>query len=260
MNTYEKWSLVVSILAIIISITVPLIQYMCKRIKRLHLDLIPFANNGITIFFNESGSYFRASFCIRCQNQDTTISNINATITRSDTCSKVFEWSYFDSIYVNWLGTNTNNRINSVSCARPYKIKADTLEPFIIEFSNDENKNSNRICTKRDSMLSRFIQFSTPIENINQLHQTFKASQNYTELINDYNQLFFWDAGQYCLQFDITHDVNKISSSMFHFNISNEESQKLKENSEQTVFCSVHNSYNIPCNFYTLTKELIKDC
>ena len=134
MSSYEKYSLIISIIAIAISIGVPLLQWLYKKTKRLKLSIIPFENNPLSLF-NESGCYFKLMFCIQCENQDTTITSIEVTLKRqSDTWEKTYKWSSLDSIYLNWFGNNTANRINSATYARPYKIKENTLEPFIIEF------------------------------------------------------------------------------------------------------------------------------
>ena len=53
MSSYEKYSLIISIIAIAISIGVPLLQWLYKKTKRLKLSIIPFENNPLSLLFNE---------------------------------------------------------------------------------------------------------------------------------------------------------------------------------------------------------------
>ena len=124
-----------------------------KKTKRLKLSIIPFENNPLSLLFNESGCYFKLMFCIQCENQDTTITSIEVTLKRqSDTWEKTYKWSSLDSIYLNWFGNNTANRINSATYARPYKIKENTLEPFIIEFLiQDDASKVNSECNANET-------------------------------------------------------------------------------------------------------------
>ena len=52
MSSYEKYSLLISIIAIVISIGVPLLQWIYKKAKRLKLSIIPFENNPLSLLFN----------------------------------------------------------------------------------------------------------------------------------------------------------------------------------------------------------------
>lgn len=76
------YSLIISIIAIVISRGVPLLQWLYKKTKKLKLSIMPFENNTVSLLFNESGCYFKLMFCIQCENQDTTITSIEVTLKR----------------------------------------------------------------------------------------------------------------------------------------------------------------------------------
>ena len=49
MSSYEKYSLIISIIAIAISIGVPLLQWLYKKTKRLKLSIIPVSYTHLTL-------------------------------------------------------------------------------------------------------------------------------------------------------------------------------------------------------------------
>lgn len=256
---YEWWSLIIAALAVFLSIAIPVTQFLIKKFKRLKISIIPFEQTALTMLFNESGSYIKLLICLECKNQDTTIKKIHVNIIRDcDNQSCALEWSTLESIYVNWFGANTSNRINSVSYARPFKIKADTLEPFIIEFSGNGSIALKDFCIKRNKQLQRFIQFSNQkFETPDDVCKKYKAvSSEYTEMVSELSEYFFWKAGTYTIKIDILHDLNKTTSSKFSFVLSDDESKLLEKNIDSTIFGRLYENTPIPMIFNVVNKPL----
>lgn len=258
-TAYELCSLILAALAILISIAIPFIQFLSKKIKRLKISIIPFEQTALTMLFNESGSYIKLSICIECKNKDTTIKKIHAKISRnSDNQTCDFEWSTLESIYINWFGINTSNRINSVSFARPFKIKANSLEPFIIEFSGNGVCHLKEFWKNRNQQLQRFMQFSgEKFENVDDICKKYKiTSPEYSEMVSELSKYFFWQAGTYTITIDVLHDLNKTTSSRYSFTINNAESELLQRNIDFTIFCRLYEANSIPTNFNVINKSL----
>ncbi len=240
---YELWSLFFSGFAIFISIIIPLIQFLYKKYKRLKITIIPFERTALALSFSDVGSYIRLSFCIECRNQDTTVKKVIAQVVRKSdrqTCS--FEWFAFDSVYINWFGSNASNRINSMSYARPYKIKADTLEPFIIEFSGNGFDDLKRFCIERNKQLQLFRQFSGgEFKSPEDVRNKFKEwnQLEYTNMINKLSQYFFWEPDEYTITIKILHDLGKTDMSTFSFILKPDETDSLKRNFEYAIFNGV---------------------
>ena len=76
---------------------------------------------------------------------------------------------------------NSANRLNSATYARPYKIKENTLEPFIIEFSaQDDASKLNSECNDNETSLSQFMYFNpdykiSSCKNIDELKTTIAS-------------------------------------------------------------------------------------
>lgn len=258
-SPYECWSLLLSALAIFISIAIPVTQFLVKKFKRLKISIIPFEQTAITLLFNESGAYIKLLMCLECKNQDTTIKKIHVNITRnSDKESCNFEWSTLESIYVNWFGANVSNRINSISYARPFKIGADTLEPLIVEFSGNGSIALKDFCHNRNLQLQRFMQFSgEQFQSVDDVCKKYKAeSSEYPDLVSELSKYFFWKAGDYTLTISILHDLAKTTSSTFTFNLNAKESELLQRNIDSTIFGRLYESTPTPMVFNVINKPL----
>lgn len=248
MTSYEKATLICSTIAILLSVFIPLFQYFIKRMKRLKISIIPFETNSLNLLFNESGSYFKFSFCIECQNKPTTISSIHAKIIRkTDNVEKLYSWSSFESVYINWFGYNSANRINSVSYARPYKINPDTLEPFIIEFSNTDILDLQKLCHDRDQRLLRYAQYGEKqFSSINDLHNSYITTNEYHELCSSFKDYLFWTPSDYKLTVEIFHDVSKKETFEYNFSISEKDHALFCKNPESIIFNQLYRQSNQP--------------
>lgn len=259
MSLYQKASLICSAIAILLSILIPLAQYLFKLAKRRKLSIIPFSSDSLTLLFNESGSYFKLSFCIECQNKNSTISSICAKIIRkSDKLEKTYTWSCFESVYINWFGQNSDNRINSVSYARPCKLSADTLEPFIVEFSNSDTKELRELCSTRDKNLLRYVQFGDKtFTSLDDFHKFYITRDEYHELCGSYKNYLYWFPGEYELIIELHHDVRKKKSFSFNFSVTENEYKSFCKNTDSIIFGQLYKNSNQPMiHFYSVTKSL----
>lgn len=258
-SSYEWWSLFIAAFAVFLSIAIPVIQFLIKKCKRLKICIIPFEQTALTLLFNESGSYIKLFICLECRNQDTTIKKVHVNIVRnSDNQSCSFEWSTLESIYVNWLGANISNRINSVSYARPFKINANTLEPFIIEFCGNGSASLKDFCSNRNQQLQRFIQFSgEEFKTPDDICKKYKStSPEYAKHVSELAKYFFWETGAYTITIDVLHDLGKKTSSKFTFRIENNESELLRKNIDSTIFCRLYENTPAPAFFNVVNKPL----
>ena len=259
MSFYEKATLICSAFAIILSIFIPLLQFAFKKMKRLKISIVPFETNSLNLLFNESGSYFKFSFCIACQNKPTTISSMHAKIIKkSDNSEKIFNWSSFESVYINWFGNNSANRINSVSYARPYKINADILEPFIIEFSNTDFIDLRKLCDDRDQKLLRYVQFGEKqFTTLNDLHKSYVTLDEYHTLCDAYKDYLFWTPDDYELILNLNHDIKKKKVFKYKFSINENDYSLLCKNQDSIIFGQLYKQANqSPLPFNTILKSL----
>lgn len=249
MTTYEKLTLIVSIMAIVVSVAIPLIQYILRKIKQLKLTILPFDHTPLRLFFNESGSYIKFKFSLECKNQPATIHSIRARVIRdSDGGQLDLIWSTAESVYVNWFGPNAANRINSVSIVHPLKVLADTLEPMIIEFSNCNQTSILNACSQRDDIINKALQQWHP-EKIDELITILHEEGNLEQLKPSLIESNFWKAGTYKLYLDIQYNTSKILTTTFCFSISDTSEHTIKNNTQAILLCQIYKQSNLPCPY-----------
>lgn len=265
MTLYEKLTLICSGIAILLSILIPLFQFIIKLIikqaRSLKLSIIPFETNSLSLFFNESGSYFKFSFCIECLNKPSTISSIKARIIKKeDKTEKSFTWSSFEPVIVNWFGYDSSNRINSVSYARPYRINPGSLEPFIIEFSNSDSSELQKICFDRNQKLQRYLCFNNKqFNSIYDCHNSYIELDEYQELSDSFKRFLFWTPSDYELTMDVFHDIQVKETYKYTFSVSEEDYTLLCKNIESIIFSQLYKQSNQPIPpFNTLFKTVCK--
>ena len=253
MTTYEVWSLVIAILAIIISIAIPLVQFLYHKNKQLKLNIIPFEQTPLTLLFGNTGSYIKLRFCLECKNQDTTIKKIHAIVTRhSDSKRCEFDWFSFDSIFINWFGNSMTNRLNSMSLARPFKIKADSLEPLIIEFAGNGIEGLRDFCTKSTQLTQNFLHTNNEqFQNIADMCNKYKTmTPDYENLESTLAKYFFWKSDTYSIQIDILHDLGNITTKTFEFSLTPEDEFNLRKNIDCTNLENIYKAFQFspPCS------------
>lgn len=249
MTLYEKYTLVISIAAILVSVLLPLIQYISKKMKRLQLTPLLFDQLPLTLLYNESGSYIKLRFSLECKNKDCTIKSMKVNIRRkSDNQILQLRWSTMESVYINWFGANVGNRINSVSLVRPTKISADTLEPLIVEFSQNDVQAMQSLCSERDRILQEIFTTVHP-ENIETFSLAIQDSKEIESLSNQISIHNFWFAGEYVLELEIYHDAGKCTTNTFSFAVEHEMEERLRQNTRMVIQCRALQQFGLTPNF-----------
>lgn len=148
--------------------------------------------------------------------------------------------------------------INSVSYARPFKINANTLEPFIIEFSGNGSACLKDFCSSRNQHLQRFIQFSgEKFESYDDICKKYKSiSPEYAKQVSELAAYFFWEPGAYTIAIDVLHDLGKKTCSKFTFCLEENESELLRKNIDSTIFCRLYENTPTPAFFNVINKPL----
>ncbi len=76
MTPYELGSLLVAIVAVVLSILIPLVQFLYRILRNPKLDLIPFDGRSLVLCFNESSSYAEFMFSVLCENASSLVRTI----------------------------------------------------------------------------------------------------------------------------------------------------------------------------------------
>ena len=135
MSIYEKYSIVISAIAVLISILTPIIQWAYKKwIKSAKVKYYP--TGQATLFFNQSGSYIR-------ENKAVTIKKMSIALTRKRDEQKLnLVWTYLISpVSQSMLG----NFVQTTEIAHPFRVEADSVACAFIEYGDPSNSSSIKI-------------------------------------------------------------------------------------------------------------------
>lgn len=248
MTQYEKLSITISILAILISTFVPIGKFLWKKyVTKLSLNILVF--DKLLLLFNESGAYFKMKFAIECNNHPTTIKNVKAKITRVENNeTNIYEWSFLESTSM-WLGIEPSSRTITSQYAGPIKLEANSLTPLYIEFSNENQKYCNDIkrgVNERDDSilaLKKEFQLSGNFSDYESFQQEYRKKSSYNQLYALFSDKCYWKEGDYSLKIIITYGNNETYTKQYFFSISKEDSENLKQNIDEIIFGRIKQEY-----------------
>ncbi len=259
MTEYEKYALILSAIAILFSIGIPITTYLYK--KWLKAKLLFFPASTISLYFNKSGSYVRVGGTLESQNAPATIKNIEVDVVRlKDRAELKLEWSTFISPISQYVGTNP---IRTQEIARAFKIYTDNLAPFFIEFSYKDRKKTEKLVNIFYEIETELSKFSTyPIgDKQNEFEEVKKEILGSDAFKNNQSELIrnlFWEEGAYELVLKILYN-NDIFIKRYIFDISKNEFKQFEQNVETTILFDLYSNYNIPNKgFCVLYKDFIE--
>lgn len=155
MSKYELYSLIISIIAIAISILVPLGKWIYIKIF-LAAKIEYYPTGEATLFFNQSGSYIRLNGVIESKRKAATIKKMRIGLTRKLDDRKLnLAWSYLVSpISQSMLG----NFVQTTEAAHPFRVEADSVACAFVEYSDPSDSAGikiRRICNELSPLIQQ---------------------------------------------------------------------------------------------------------
>ena len=267
-------ALVAIIISVVTGIIIPLAKYFIhKYYLKAKITVIPFSKT--TFLYNSSGSYIKMKFSLDCRNQDVVVNNIKVAIStnrktgKSETLS--LDWDNFEPAAYTWVGSSMSNSINSMAFARPIKVVKNSVEPFIVEFANSSQdalnglsalreKRRNSVYAVHDEKQKEASQennwFDWKLSEV--VVDTFRKSDDYTQLQNAYSNYLFWEAGEYAIELTINYNDNQIITEHYVVTIDSTDEVNMRENVDSIIFGAYKSEQNLALSFNALYKDLTK--
>lgn len=251
-TAYELIAIILSVFALII----PSIKFVYnKLIKRLKIDFLP--SGMITLYFNKSGAYISLGGVYEAKNKDATVKEISSKITRqSDNSTLSLNWSTFPSPVYREFGGKYETTFET---AHPFKVDADTLYPVFIEFSSP-NDNMSEITNE---ILSPLNKAASTILNRQDINLTaadtqIKQLKEYRDAQISINDNFFWKPGSYILELTTKYN-NLCMSKKYVFDLSNDESTRLRKNIDMLLVQPVATHFGLNITISTVRKAFVEE-
>lgn len=248
-DTMTKYELMTIFLSFVVFIK-PLVIWGYKKINT---KLLYFPNNEVYLFFNNSGSYIQIYGACKAKNSNLIIKNIEVTLTKRRNSEKLnLVWSGFISPVMQKMAGNfifTNEK------AHPFQIHENIMCPVFVEFSLKGLVSEKNIGVALNGLLNlaQSEQCNVNLLNqydVNRMLSDYKNSDVYKDTRELIVEEFFWDAGGYDLEMVIEYGDNSKINYSTSFNITPEDSNKLKNNIDEILLMPVKARYNLPTNFY----------
>lgn len=240
MTSYEILTLIISVVAIIASIGIPLAGYLHKRLQKPSLDIYEFEYQPLVLMFSTLGNRIKLNFSILCKKAPCVIRSIEADIFFEANAKQIkMRWVIMEPIRLDWAnGMGSVINLNSMTLTHPFLIDADTLVPLSVQFEPIDNSEFIDAYNRRFDLSALEI---TEVTKGNKLCKHFEEISNHNSdldiLSRQLSKLCFWECGRYKLHLRLTYDANKVFEKDFHFTLTADEATMLQTNAEKMLVC-----------------------
>ena len=246
MTEYESISLTISIVAIILTFLIPILQWIWRNwIVSAKVKYYP--TGQASLFFNQSGAYMRINGIIESERKATTIKIIKITVTRKKDERKLnLIWSYLISpISQNMLG----NFIQTQEMAHPFRIESDSIACAFVEYSDFSDSSGIKIRNICANLMSEMHEI-TQEQNYNQALSKFLISPSYIDARSQITNEFFWEIGKYTVDIVVEYGKQNIKNFLCEFSVSEQDYFKLQKNIDEILIAQLKLYYHVKPDFY----------
>lgn len=254
MTKYETISTIISIIAIVLSILIPLVQWVWKRcIITAKVKYYP--TGQATLFFNQSGSYIRLNGVLESERKAATIKKLSIVLTRKRDDRKLnLIWSTFISpVNQSMLG----NYVQTTEAAHPFRVEADSVACAFVEYgdpSDSSGKKIRKICSDLVPLLMQIAQNHPYDEALAVLSKTPEYIDAKNSVLSD----FYWEIGKYAVDVSVEYDKRKTKTFSFDFTVSEQDYNDLRNNIEESLVARLKDFYSLRCAFKMPMVELFE--
>lgn len=258
MTTYQIISTVISIIALLISIGVPLCQYLWKTywVKAT----IRFQHDGqVALFFNKSGAYIRINGFIESKRKSTIIKKVKLELTHDKTGKKLhLPWFSFISPVTQTLVSNNFQQTSTLSkeIAHPFRLEANSIVCSFIEFGDPSQTTLIKIekaCSNFEQQISKQQLQNSSFQDILDF---FSSKQIYIDAKNEILEEYYWNLGTYSMDITIVYDNNESAKFSYTFEIKEHEFDQLRNNVNEMLTIGLKEFYKIPWSLKSPTVTL----
>ena len=252
MSKYETITTILSIIAISLSILIPIVQWAWKKwIMTAKVQYYP--TGQATLFFNQSGSYIQLYGVLESKRKAATIRKLDLVISRKRDDRKLnLVWSYLISpINQKMLG----NYVQTMEAAHPYRVEADSVACAFVEYSDPSDSSGikiRRICENLAPLILQIVEGHTYEEAL----ATFSKTPEYTDAKNNLLGDFYWEIGKYSADITVSYDKQKTKTFSYEFTVSEQNSMELRNNIDESLITKLKEHYRVPWAFKSPMVEI----
>lgn len=168
-----------------------------------------------------------------------------------------FRWSWLQPLWSSWAsGNGLLAVLNSTTAAKPVRLQAETLEPLLVNFENEDQQTLNNYRVEQQTFDGMLGSRPSTLQQEDYFIASVKESAGCLDTCKSAQKGFFWLNGDYVLTLNVKYDAHKERTQSFSFAVSAEEESRLKGNLEHIVFqntCPLHFS---DCAYQAVFKDI----
>ena len=249
MSVYEIISVVLSSIAIIVSVYFPIKNFVTKaRVNFYPVGLV-------TLLFNQSGSYIQLNGVIESEKKAVSVRKMSVKIKREkDNQTINLSWSYLISPVNQRL---VGNILQTTECAHPFRVEKDSIAATFVEYT-DPFDSFGRIFRNSASELNKIAEQSPIFQaNYSEAVKTYTESEEFTKVKQIAEKEFFWEIGKYSLDVIVNYNNSKKVFN-YAFTITEQEFNELKHNIDEALLAALKLRYNEKLAFHSSNVELLE--
>lgn len=226
MTSYECGSLTVAVAALLISIFIPLSQFVYAKTRRTSLRIIPFDRCPLLLQFGDSGSALTFKFSLACKGKPCIVRSIRACVKSGSLPQTTFLWESLMPIGLNWANAGAQLiQMNTATLAHPLLLNDTSLQPLNIVFLRDDPEWNVLMCRRRELLLGL-----NRVSDISLASDGSADELRLRDLREQMQEKSLWIAGDYTLKLKILFDADGEYEKEFKFALNEEDSNLLSRN------------------------------
>lgn len=252
MTEYEIITVVLSALAILLSILIPLVQWIWKKwITRANVKFYPVG--FATLMFNQSGSYLQLNGVIESEKKAVSIRKMRVRLTRKkDNRTLNLTWSHLISPVNQRL---VGNIMQTTECAHPFRVDGDSIMTTFIEYTDPFDSFGKTFRTNTSKLFEEADRLPILQSDYSSAAKSYSAAKEYSEVKQILKDEFYWLVGQYCLDVIVDYNNSKKVFS-YEFSISENDYNDLSQNIDESLLAPLKNNYQRKWDFRSALVEI----
>lgn len=193
MTRYEKISIILAIFALVISVIVPLVQWIYREKRKAVLKYYP--TGHAFAYCNLSGSYIRIDGVFEALKRAISLKKVSISIVRKKDEKKLnLEWfKFYSPVSQSIMGFQAS----AEELAHPFRIDADHVACAFIEFTDPNDSAGKTIRPLYNSLLEECAKIKAVEPDFYKAEELFKSSESYRSLKDMIKKELFWEIGEY---------------------------------------------------------------
>jgi len=193
MTKYEKISIVLAIAALVISVLVPLVQWIYREKRKAVLKYYP--TGHAFAYCNLSGSYIRIDGVFEALKRAISLKKVSISIVRKKDEKKLnLEWfKFYSPASQSFMGLQAS----AEELAHPFRIDADHVACAFIEFSDPNDSAGKTIRPLYNSLLEECKKIKAVESDFHEAKKLLESAESYKSFKDTIKKELFWEIGEY---------------------------------------------------------------